>query len=368
MTETIIGMIGFLIGIAEVANGVAAGWIFVIIGALFMIKQGVKNFIRTNKTNNGRNNEQSPHRKKAIPSHKELKSTHYEKSGSRSEKSLPLVKEGAEVRGGGIASIDRPKGDTLDDDRTLPVGKERGIEGSEKPDKQISDPNAASSTSDRDEESFENEVGTDRKTESIIHEDKTESKAVTSDINVGSMNNLFGFRVSKEDIQRVGSVDPGTITVREDPEYNTIWLILEYKGNVNLVSAIDSFVQTLRKYREDAVIESIYISEIHDMYEPRINEHFSLTVFQKAVKENKTLLEYGLGGYGEGYPISELSSAWFPATVVFSVDDIEATVGMRDGSISLKCCYNRKASQHIKLSADDIGAGLIFESIVKHAE
>lgn len=182
------------------------------------------------------------------------------------------------------------------------------------------------------------------------------------------MNNLFGFRVSKEDIQRVCSVDPGTITVSEDPENNTIWLSPENKGNVNLVNAIESLIQTLRKYREDAVIESIYISEIHDMYEPRINEHFSLTVFQKAAKENRKLRQYGLGGYGEEYPISELSSAWFPATVVFSVDDIEATVGMRDGSISLKCCYNRKASQHIKLSADDIGAGLIFESIVKHAE
>ena len=74
------------------------------------------------------------------------------------------------------------------------------------------------------------------------------------------MNNLFGFRVSKEDIQRVCSVDPGTITVSENPENNTIWLSPENKGNVNLVNAIESLIQTLRKYREDAVIESIYIS------------------------------------------------------------------------------------------------------------
>ena len=368
MTEMIIGMIGFLIGIAVLANGVAGGWIFVISGALIFIKQVVKRLIRTNKTGNGRNIDHSSNSKEAISSHKEIKSTRCEKSVSRSEKSLPLVKGGAEVRGGGIASIDRPKGDTLDDDRTLPVEKEHRIEESENTDKTILYSETTITTSVLDEEFLGNETGTDRKGESNIHEDKTESKVVTPDIHVGSVKNLFGFRVSKEDVQRVYSADLDNITVSENPENNPIWLSLEYKGNVNLVNAIESLIQTLRKYREDVVIESIYISEIHDMYEPRIDERFSLIKFQKAVKENQTLWERGLGGYGEGYPISDLISSWFPARVVFSIDDIEATVGMRDGSISINCCYRRKASQYIKLSADDIGAGLIFESIVKHAE
>ncbi len=340
MTEMIIGMIGFLIGIALLANGVAGGWIFVISGALIFIKQVVKRLIRTNKTGNGRNIDHSSNSKEAISSHKEIKSTRCEKSVSRSDI----------------------------DDRTLPVEKEHRIEESENTDKTILYSETTITTSVLDEEFLGNETATDRKGESIIHEDKTESKVVTPDIHVGSVKNLFGFRVSKEDVQRIYSADLDNITVRENPENNPIWLILKYKGNVNLVSAIDSFVQTLRKYREDAVIESIYISEIHDMYEPRIDERFSLIEFQKAVKENQTLWERGLGGYGEGYPISDLTSSWFPARVVFSIDDIEATVGMRDGSISINCCYRRKASQYIKLSADDIGAGLIFESIVKHAE
>lgn len=42
MKETIIGILGFLIGILIVANGVAGGWIFIIVGALLFIKQGVK--------------------------------------------------------------------------------------------------------------------------------------------------------------------------------------------------------------------------------------------------------------------------------------------------------------------------------------
>lgn len=86
--------------------------------------------------------------------------------------------------------------------------------------------------------------------------------------------------------------------------------------------------------------------------------------FRKAVKENKTLWQYGLGGYGKGYPISDVTSAWFPARVDFSVDDIEATVHMGDGRVSIECSYGNKSLRRQKLSADDIGAKLILESIL----
>lgn len=295
---------------------------------------------RTNKTSNVRNNEQSPNSKKAISSHKEIKSTHYEKSVSRSEV----------------------------DDRSLSVGKERGIEESEKPDDQLTDLKAVSTTSGGDEESLRNEADTDRKTESEIRKDKTESKieskAANADFPDEPLKNYFGFHASDNDIQRVCSADLGTITVRENPENNTIWLILEYKDNVNLVNAIESLIQTLQKHRKDIVIECVRINEISDIYEPRIDEHFSLKEFQKAVKENKTLWQYGLGGYGKGYPISDVTSAWFPARVDFSVDDIEATVHMGDGRVSIECSYGNKTLRRQKLSADDIGAKLIFESIL----
>ncbi len=191
MKETIIGIFGFLIGILIVANGVAGGWIFIIGGALLFIKQGVKILKRTNKTSNVRNNEQSPNSKKAISSHKEIKSTHYEKSGSRSEV----------------------------DDRSLSVGKERGIEESEKPDDQLTDLKAVSTTSGGYAEPLRNEEDTNRKPESEIRKDKTESKikskAANADTPVEPLKNYFGFYVSDNDIQRVCSADLGTITAGE---------------------------------------------------------------------------------------------------------------------------------------------------------
>ena len=48
----------------------------------------------------------------------------------------------------------------------------------------------------------------------------------------------------------------------------------------------------------------------------------------------------------------------------FSVDDIEATVHMGDGRVSIECSYENKTLRRQKLSADDIGAKLIFESIL----
>ena len=73
---------------------------------------------------------------------------------------------------------------------------------------------------------------------------------------------------------------------------------------------------------------------------------------------------FTMHSYGKGYPISDVTSAWFPARVDFSVDDIEATVHMGDGRVSIECSYGNKTLRRQKLSADDIGAKLIFESIL----
>lgn len=70
----------------------------------------------------------------------------------------------------------------------------------------------------------------------------------------------------------------------------------------------------------------------------------------------------------KGYPISDVTSAWFPARVDFSVYDIEATVHMGDGRVSIECSYRNKTLRRQKLSADDIGAKLIFESILDTSE
>lgn len=121
-------------------SGVAGGCFFVIIGALFFIKQGVKLLIRTNKTNNDRrNNEQSPNRKKAIPSDDDFKSI-------QSKRSVIVSK--------------------LDD--ALPVEKERRFEESEKTDKPINDSEEISNTSAGYEESLRKEADTDRKSGETI--------------------------------------------------------------------------------------------------------------------------------------------------------------------------------------------------------
>lgn len=332
MIEIIIGVLGVLIGIVGLANGVAGGWLFVIIGAIVLITQGFRYLKRTNKSNIVQSNKQRSSRKKSIRSNKDIKSMHSDKSIFQS----------------------KPE-DALFVDEKSTNGKTNNAE--------TSITNTAATIAQKEHvDSSAGETGTDRKTDGSNQKDNTESKDIHTDIPVGSSKNLFGFRVSEKDIQQVYSAKLDTITVKEHPDKT--WLILEYEGNVNLVNAIGKLIQTLKNYRKDIVIESVHINEIHDMYEPRIDEHLTLKEFQVAVKENKTLWQYGMGGSGDGYPISDLTSAWFPARVDFSVDDIEATVHLGDGRVSIEYSYRKKASQHKKLSDDDIGVRLIFASIM----